>query len=322
MPEQVGEIQSRTGYVPVWRLAPGEKVEFDGVFDVSAERYHGDVCVGPSISSTGLRRIYHKSPLHYWDSSLYNPNAEETSVEKAEAKAFRIGRAAHTLMLEPHLFGLTMVARPEIFADWKTQASRKWRAEKQASGLTVLEPAEMQEIAGIARALKAHPLYRDGILEGDIEKSIIWKDKATGVWIKARPDVIPRGTNVLSDLKTTNDASTDALAKKVFRLGYDMQMALGGIGMETVLGRVVDEYVLIAVESTRPHAITIRPIPDAEIGRARSMLRYAVNKFAECISSGEWPSFEKDDNDYLYRTSFAAKMIDAEITNGTLPKEF
>lgn len=308
--------------LPVARIKHGEKISAPGVYDIPMGWYHSDCCVGPSVSSTGLRKIYQYSPKHYWDTSYLNPNREEEDHTKEESMALRVGRAAHTLMLEPHLFQALYKTRPGAFADWRTKAAKDWRADQQMAGVTVLEPKEMQQVHGVAKALRDHELFKLGILEGDIERAIIWQDEKTGIWIKVRPDVIPRGSNILADLKCTNDCRAHKVDRKIYEMGYDMQLALAGVGMEKVLRRVVEEYVLVMAEYDRPFGIRIAVIPHTEIERALSLLRFSLNRMAECLASGDWPSFDLDDNSHSYRNNFQSKLIDAEISGGRLPREF
>ena len=54
-------------------LPPSGKVSVPGVYALSMAEYHGDLCVGPSISSSGLRTIWSRSPAHYFHASPYNP---------------------------------------------------------------------------------------------------------------------------------------------------------------------------------------------------------------------------------------------------------
>lgn len=310
------------GFIAVRHIKHGQKISEPGVYDMPMGWYHDDCCVGPSISSSGLRTIWQKSPLHYWYDSYMNPDRDEEDDEKVEAEALRMGRAAHALLLEPHLFGQMFTTRPPIFADWRTQKARQWRAEQQLEGKTVLDPAEFQRVHLIAKALKSHELYQQGILEGDIERSIVWQDKKTGVWLKARPDAIPSGSNIFADLKTVRDGRAQQLARHVFQYGYDMQMALGGVGMWEVLRRKVEEFVLVAVESKKPFAVRIAPIAHEEIVPALLMLRWSINKFAECLRTGEWPSFSEDDNSYIRRSEFERKRIEALLETKDFPKEF
>ena len=308
--------------IPVRRVEHGEIITEPGIYDMPNAWYHADCCDGPSISSTGLRTIYAQSPAHYWFKSALNPERDPEDDEE-ETEALRIGRAAHLLLLEPALFHAQVIARPPMFDSWRTNAAKAWRAEKQLEGFTVLNPDEMQRIAGIANALRAHPLFAEGILDGDIERSLIWKDQKTGVWLKARPDAIPRGSNVFGDLKCVKDASDRALHRMVFwDRQYDMQMALGGIGMRILTGRRVEEHVLVAVESKKPHAIAVRPIHEAAILEAEACLRFAVDRFARCWEEKRWPSYEDSDSLYLHRPARDSERLADLQKIGQFPKQF
>src|SRR5262245_22938384 len=76
------------------------KIDRDGIYRISLDEYHGQPCVGPSISSGGLRTIFKQSPAHYWCYSSLNPDAEP----KKESEGFVLGRAAHHLYLGEDYF--------------------------------------------------------------------------------------------------------------------------------------------------------------------------------------------------------------------------
>lgn len=67
--------------------------------DMSNDEYHAH----PAIGSSGLKRFM-ITPLHYWASYL-DPDREST-----DAKHFRIGRAWHCAVFEPHEFGARFAA--------------------------------------------------------------------------------------------------------------------------------------------------------------------------------------------------------------------
>ncbi len=302
----------------------GEKITEPGVYDMPLNWYHDDCCDGPSISSTGLRTIDDKSPLHYWDKSPLNKDrdrSDDDDSEKAQAAHFRIGRAAHLLLLEPDVFKSIVVTRPPQFDSWRTNDAKKWRAGAQSSGQTVLDPREFEQVAGVAAALRKHPLHNDGVIDGEIEKSVFWKDGHTGVWLKIRPDVITASANVLVDIKTTTDARERAIYYAVRDLGYDMQLALQGIGLKVVLGRVIEDYACLFVEVKRPHAIGLAPMHDKRIHFARLRLRRAINTFATCYRAKDWPAYPTDGKPIMLSDEDEARL-DREISSGLLPKKF
>ncbi len=307
--------------VPIRKVKHGEIITQDGIYDMPMSWYHDDCCEGPSISSSGIRTILNKSPLHYWHGSKLNPDRPEDKDDEDKAH-YRIGRAGHTLLLEPSDFSKTFVTRPPIYDSWRTNDSKKWRAEAIANGLTVLDPAEMQGVHGVAQALRRHPLYEQGLLDGDIERSLIWKDEKSGIWLKSRPDAIPQGSNMFSDLKVVADASPRAANKSIYGYGYDVQMGMGAVGMWVVLRRKMEEFAIVNVEAKPPHGILISPIPPEDIADALILLRHGINIFKECWEAGEWPSYDESDTEYSRRPEWQRNKIKAGIESGKLPKEF
>lgn len=259
------------------------------------ELYHGDCTDGPGISSSGLRTIEDKSPAHYFANSYLNPDREEPEPKDH----FSFGKAAHTLFLGEDGFKKQFVVRPEKYKDWRTNDAKEWRDEQQTAGLSVLVPDQIAAIRGIAKSLAADPLVRSGLLQGAVEHSLIWRDGPTGVWLRSRPDVIPSADGVLVDLKTTTDASPQAVQRTVVDLGYAMQGALAGIGMKETLGITMTDFVLVWIEKSPPYAVNASPVDPEWIYWARRQLRRAIDKFAKCVETGEWPGYQGEATTYM-----------------------
>lgn len=294
----------------------GGKISLPGCYVMPIEAYHGDCCDGPSISSSGLRKIAAKSPAHYWCDSYLNPEREE---DAEESDALRLGRAAHHLLLGETEFSRFFCMRPDHFDSWRTKEAKQWRAMQMADGKTVLIDSEIKAIRGMANSLAAHPVIRThGLLNGEIERSLIWMDKETGVWLKARPDAVPVDTDV-ADLKTTADASARGCQMALSDRGYHMQMALIGMGMEEVLGRKASElhYHLVFVEKKPPYAVVIQPVDSAAIYWARLELRRAIRRFAECFEKNDWPAYDHD-MQTLRLPDWYVKKLEWEVQNGLL----
>lgn len=270
----------------------GEKITAAGCYSgLPIELYHGDCTDGPGISSSGLRTIESKTPLHYWVNSYLNPDR----LPSEPKDHFTFGHAAHCLLLSEDGFREKFVVRPEKWKDWRTDAAKAWKLEQQEAGREVLVADDIKVIRHIAAQLAADPLVASGILQGAVEHSLIWKDAPTGVWLRARPDVIPSADGVLVDLKTTTDASPEAVQRSVLSLGYAMQGALAGIGLETVLGAKMTDFVLVWLEKKPPYAVRISPVDNEWIYWARRQLRRAIDTFAKCVETNKWPGYEGEE---------------------------
>lgn len=290
-----------------------------GIYDLPMVRYHSDCCAGPSISSSGLRTIWSQSPAHYHYDSPYNPNRPEPK----DRPHFSIGRAAHHLLyLGRAGFDAEFAVRPKEWSDWRTAASREWKAEQIKAGLTIITDGELEAITGMARSLGAHPLVRpgkgqSGILDGAVERSLIWQDGPTGVWLKSRPDNIPAGSGLFADLKTTESVSDESLARSLASFGYHMQAALVAMASEAVLGLPADAFTFafVWVEKAPPFCVRVTVLTGEDLERGRMQLRRSIDQFAACVESGVWPGpgGTRRDAEYLQLPAWAAKRIDQQL---------
>lgn len=293
----------------------GTKVSEPGCYDgIPIEIYHGDITDGPGISSSGLRTIESQTPLHYWANSYLNPDR----VEQEPKSHFAFGQAAHTLLLSEDGFREKFVVRPDGWRDWRTKAAQEWRDEMQAAGKTVLVPADLKAIRHIANQLAADPLVASGILHGAIEHSMLWKDGKTGVWLRARPDVIPAADGVLVDLKTTTDASPHSVQRTVLDYNYAMQGALAGWGMEATLGTKMTDFVLVWLEKSPPYAVRVSPVDSEWLYWAQRQLRRAIDTFAKCVETNTWPGYTGEDT--IHMPQWLRARFEDEDKHGLIPE--
>lgn len=320
--EPIGQVADRVVRgVRGERTWDGKPISEPGIWrKVPMAEYHGQLTVGPSISSSGLRLIEAKSPLHYWDQSYLNPNRAED--EDEENAAMILGRAAHTLLLSEEGFRSDYVVRPESYEDdagkWKpwsgnANVCKQWLADRKAEGKTVLLKSQVEAIHGIAEQLARNTVAAD-LLRGRIERSIVCLDKA-GVWVKSRPDSIPADT-IIADLKTCADASRRGCERSIMDKGYLQQMALAVTCLEQVGASRIDEAVLLFVETKRPYAINIKPLDNGDLYTAMRLNRRAIDTFAECIRTNDWPTFE----DSMRTWSAPQWWADRHEKDNTLPQ--
>lgn len=289
----------------------GEKIGQSGaIVGLSLAVYHDDCCVGPSISSSGLRTIWSQSPAHYWCRSPLNPDR----LPPEDKPHFALGRVAHTLLLEGRAGLLTDYAlRPDEYPDYRPKEARVWRDEQILAGKTIITPEDLEKVEGMAKALGAHPLVQAGILNGAVERSLIWKDAETGVWLKARPDVIPTESGDFSDLKTTPSVAYDALERSLASFGYQMQAALAGMASEAVLGVKMQSFTLVWVEKEPPFCVRVTTLDEADIERGARQVRRAIRTFAHCLDTGRWPGPGNDGAEYIKLPTWAANRVDLEL---------
>lgn len=308
------------------RLEEGKKIAVDGVWDLTMAQYHGDCCEAPSVSSSGLRTIWSESPAHYFETSPYNPHAWETRIvdgvemevrkDEDDRPHFSLGRAAHHLLFMGRKgFDAEFVTRPSKWKDWRTNDAKEWKADQLRAQKTIITDGELDQITGMARSLAAHPLVKAGILDGYVERSLIWKDAETGAWLKSRPDCIPNDSGDYADLKTTTSVETDALARTIASFSYPMQGALVGMASEAVLKRPMQTFTLVFVETKPPHCVRVVTLKPDDIDRGMKQVHVAAQAFADCVASGEWPGpgGVQQDAEYLDLPTWSRTSIDNRL---------
>jgi len=301
-------------------LAPGAVITEPGVWSVDIEKYHRQCTAGPSISSSGLRTIWSESPAHYWATSPLNPRR----IPQEDKPHFTLGRLAHRLLLEGRAdFDKEFVTRPEQWSDWRTKDARAWRDDAQAAGLTVITTDDLEAVTQMAQSLGVHPLVKAGILDGYVERSLVYRDEATGVWLKSRPDVIPSHSFDCVDLKTCQSVSTEALRQSLGSYGYQMQAALAGLALKAAAGIEMETFTFVWVEKAPPYCVRITTLTPEDLLRGQMQVEAATRIFAECVATGNWPGpgGDQQDAEFLSIAPWAAKTIDErlEVLKATAP---
>ena len=295
----------------------GQRISRPGIYArIPLDDYHrGDICDGPSISSSGLRALWSKSPAHFWDASPLNP----MRCEPEDKKQFIIGRAAHHLVCGEVGFSDHYIIRPEKAPDGRdwhgaNKSCIKWLADQKAARLTVLTPDDAEAIRGMAISLGKNRLMQNGILSGLVERSIFWRDKKTGVWLKVRPDVISTDSGDYADLKTTPSVLYRDTQRSLDDFGYCQQGALVLEGA-TELDLPINTFSLVWVEKKRPYCVRVQTLIDEDIARGAKMNRFCIDTFQACFIAKHWPGPGDDraDAEYIQLSDHARKRIDDRL---------
>lgn len=258
--------------------------------DIAAEDYHGrEICVTPSVSSSGLKLISSKSPRHYWANSNLNPDRPERK-EKAH---FAIGKALHDVLLLNERFSTHYYILPEGYNAKANQwAEYRLAAEYAArKGRTVLTKGQHEMCLSMADQLQNDELAQALLTAGTPEMTLVSIDEETRVFKRARPDVLPTTMEIIPDIKTSADASLDVYERAATRFGYFQSAAHYLDVIEDLYGPAKRKFVLVTVEKEYPYVVTIDELDDVDIDFARLRNRAALNRFAECLKTGEWPAY-------------------------------
>lgn len=278
---------------------PGTLIDKPGIYSMGLEEYHSQCCVGPSVSSSGLRKIFdpNSSPAHFWDESSLNPNRAPAK----ENEAMILGRAAHHLILEEPDFDKLFIIRPEMAPDGRAWNGNNktciaWMEEKRKAGLTVVTASQMEKVNGMKAAIEAHQ-HAPGILRGGVELSFIWQDEETGIWLKSRPDSVPMYEATGADLKCVGSVSDRFIANAMRDRGYVQQGALVGDAFKVLLGVDLETFSFVFTEQDRPHCVRLESIHPEDYDRGWHANRAALRLLAKCLKENYWPGPENRNGD-------------------------
>jgi hypothetical protein len=253
-----------------------------GIYDaIPNADYQADPIPAGSLSCSGARTLL-RSPAHY---------AHQREHGRPDTEAFDLGRAVHTRVL-----GVGDEIALCDFDSWRTKAAREAKDEARAEGKTPILVKDHAPIVAMAEAVLAHPLAK-AILEtpGKREQSLFAQDPQTKVWLRARldhlPDPVDGRRTIAADLKTAISADPNEWARTAPAYGYDVQDPWYQELIRLTRGDPDTAFVFVNVEKDPPHLVSVVELAAEfpEIGRRK--MRRAIDLYAECSRSGEWPGY-------------------------------
>lgn len=262
-----------------------------GVYDhISNATYHGQLTPEPSISASMAVTLISACPRKLWNGCYLNPE-----FEREEKTTFDLGTAGHLALLEP----ADWESRTVIIdaADYKKQASQEARDAAYLAGKIPLLPKHVDQIMGLRKAVLADPIAGPAFTGGNFEQTVVCRDRKAGVYLKCRPDKRASDWSWIADLKTTTTANPRALRAKAFDDGWAQRAEWYMDVVECATGIRPAEFFFIVAEVKPPHLVTVcrfKPVlgdKPAALQWASMMNRKAIDVFAHCVATNEWPSY-------------------------------
>jgi hypothetical protein len=277
-----------------YRVPEDRLITQPGLYDVPMRDYVADPVAGGSLSSSGARLIIKPGGPARLRWKLDNPDGDHKD-------AFDLGRAAHQVVLgdhENHIRVIEGSINARGNTEWRTNDAKRKVDETRAAGLTPIKPETWEQVQAMARAIADHPTAAGLILSasGQPEHTLVWRDDMAGVWCRARVDWFrtkKAGHRLLIvDYKTTADlADPETFGKPAARYGYYIQAEFYRTGIRA-LGLDEDPaFVLIVQEKDPPNLVNVVELDDTALTLGRNKMRSALNTFAECRRTGNWPGF-------------------------------
>lgn len=292
-----------------------KKATKPGVYDgISNLDYHD----GDGISSSQVKVMATKTPLHYYDAYL-----DETNVKEPYDcwGALAVGSLFHSLLLEPE----KPIDKEFLVLD---DINRRSKAGKEAwltnlgeatqTRRNIVTVEELDDVNKMVVAAHNQPLFNSLFTGGRAEVSCYWIDEETGILCKCRPDYL-HPDNIIVDLKSCISAEEEDAGRASFNFGYYISAAYYLDGVAAATGMPCESFIFAFMEKTRPFACAPYVITDEDISLGRAMYRRALAKIKECTEAGRWPGYSTDITE-LEIPVWARKKIRARILHETPPK--
>ena len=259
------------------------------------------------ISASDLKRMVKSMAL--WKYEKDHPDENDNEV-------FQFGRAYHKLMLEPDDFDNEFVVSPKF--DRRTKEGKAAYEEfvKESEGKEVITEETYQKLLEMQIALYNTPFVKL-LIKGEHEKSFFWTDEKSGVPCKCRPDSFGeiKGNYVCIDLKTTQNAETQAFMRDAIKYGYDIQAAHYCEGLEIHYKKPF-KFIFIAQEKTAPYLVNVLEADAYFMAAGKEVKDVLLERYKECLEKDEWPGY-MDESIGINSLSVPAWMKDSLDTNIT-----
>lgn len=297
-----------------------------GVYNITPEQYHSDPCGAPSLSSTLARLVLNRSPRHAWAAHpRLNPEHES-----AESKTFDIGRAAHRAVLGK---GGDFVAYPHhVLAKngaASTTEAKEWAAEMRSRGFTVVKQDDFDVVNDMAASI-SEALAARGIAFPPARSELTAVADIDGVRCRAMLDHVPEDPRLpIYDVKTTTDASPDAVIRAIASYGYDFQGAHYRDVWKAATGED-RKFRMVFVEKEAPFGVAVVELVDDPqdpadwYADARAKCAEARRIWGECLRDDQWPSYPTQTllvgSPTWHRTKWADRETGLPVTPAALER--
>lgn len=207
-----------------------------------------------------------------------------------ETAALEFGTAFHTAVLEPELFEQEYAVCPEC--DRRTAIGKAIYTQfaSEADGKTILSAEDYKLICDMRDSVMSHKLAASLIKNSVHEQSHFWIDKDTGVECKCRPDMEYAAIKTLWDLKSCNNASTDAFSRDCVKYGYQLQAGHYLTPFPADWG-----FGFICVEKKPPFAVNVMTADEEFIAAGKLLQADLLKQYKECRDTDNWYGYNGKD---------------------------
>lgn len=233
----------------------------------------------PAVNFSSLKHIL-KSPAAY----KAHQDGED---DFEESDAMKVGTLAHAMILE----GKNLLDMYAIKPAGMSFANKEGKAWRDAQTKPILKEEDANKIPKMAESIANNLHARHIIKQCQFRETPILAN-IKGVNCKCLLD--SHGTDgvhwIICDIKTTDDVSPQAFARKVANMDYDFQQSLYTSAL-SIHEQIADErpfWFWIAVQNKSPFTSVVYTA-DEWIDSGDDKMMRALDLYKECTAKGEWP---------------------------------
>jgi hypothetical protein len=184
--------------------------------------------------------------------------------------------------------------------NWNANTCKAWRTEN--IGKIITNPSD-KRLAEYAVSM----IKNDSTIAPVLDKASCqvwiageWRADGLAIPVRALVDIVPKHIPVLVDLKTTKSASLRDFARSIYFYGYHVQAAMY---LDMWNAAVPDDkrtgFYHIVQENEYPYETAKRRLDNNWIQLGRAEYKKALEIYAQCLKSGNWPSYDEIDGQNL-----------------------
>lgn len=237
-----------------------------------------------SMSQSALKNLA-KSPQHY----------QYIKDHPHHTEAMKFGHAFHTFILEPDKFEDEYYDTPKI-----RKSGNAWKeVVSLAGGKEIIFEEDLKKIRDMKMQLQKNSFCAHLLNESTKEVSMFWENSETKIKCKGRLDGYYKDTNLIFDLKTTQDCIN--FKHSFFKFRYHIQAAFYLDAIQIVTGELPTAFIIFAIEKEPPYSWRTYIIySDSEVIKTgRKEYKFLLEKYKLCKEKNSFDIGTEDDVDKI-----------------------
>lgn len=250
--------------------------------------YHSDPCEHPSASSSILKTLIDRSPMHArHDHPVLNPDLPPRETTDQQD---------HGTILHSMILGTPPPYRVLAFDAYRSNEAKAARDRTLKEGLIPILEHKLPPLITVAKALRSQiqtmPEIRKAIDAAQKEVTLVWEER--GVLSRCRIDLLPPSLFGFSlDLKfTTRSAEPEGWGRTLVN-NYLFQASMYPRAVKALRGDQ-PEFRFLVCETDPPYGVSVHAMDPQLEDLADRKLNRALSVWRQCLSTGQWPGYSTE----------------------------